>query len=42
MRALMNLTFALRMRASQGNLTAEQTSKIAEAIDTAARMVDEV
>jgi DNA-binding PadR family transcriptional regulator len=42
MRALMNLKFALKMRAGQGNLTAEQTSKIAEAIDAAARVIDEV
>jgi DNA-binding PadR family transcriptional regulator len=41
MRALMNLKFALKMRAGQGNLTAEQTSKIAEAIDAAARVIDE-
>jgi DNA-binding PadR family transcriptional regulator len=42
MRALMNLKFALKMRAGQGSLTAEQTSKIAEAIDAAARVIDEV
>ena len=42
MRALMNLKFALKMRAGQGNLTAEQTSKIDEAIDAAARVIDEV
>src|SRR5580658_6000271 len=33
MRAIMNLKFALRMRAGQGNLSPEQTRKIAEAID---------
>lgn len=42
MRALMNLKFALKMRAGQGNLTAEQTSKIAEAIDSVARIIGEV
>jgi DNA-binding PadR family transcriptional regulator len=42
MRAIMNLRFALRMRMERGNLTAEQVSKIAEAIDAAARTVDEV
>jgi DNA-binding PadR family transcriptional regulator len=41
-RAIMNLKFALKMRVERGNLTAEQTSKIAEAIDTAARAIDEV
>jgi len=42
MRAMMNLRFALRMRAGQGNLTAEQIGKIAAAIDAAARTIDEV
>jgi DNA-binding PadR family transcriptional regulator len=42
MRALMNLKFALKMRMKRGDLTAEQMSKISEAIDTAARTVDEV
>lgn len=42
MRALMNLKFAVRMRAAQGNLTAEQIAKIAAAIDGAARAIDEV
>lgn len=42
MRAIMNLRFALRMRMERGNLTAEQVSEIAEAIDAAARTVDEV
>jgi DNA-binding PadR family transcriptional regulator len=42
MRAVMNLGFALKMRAGQGNLSPEQTSKIAEAIDAAARVIDEV
>jgi DNA-binding PadR family transcriptional regulator len=42
MRALMNLKFALKMRAGQGNLSPEQTRKIAEAIDAAARVIDEV
>jgi DNA-binding PadR family transcriptional regulator len=42
MRALMNLKFALKMRMKGGDLTAEQVSKISEAIDTAARTIDEV
>jgi DNA-binding PadR family transcriptional regulator len=42
MRALMNLRFAVKMRAGQGNLTSEQISKIAAAIDQAARAIDEV
>src|SRR3984885_4842931 len=41
-RAIMNLKFALKMRVERGNLTAEQVSKIAEAIDVAARTIDEV
>ena len=41
-RAIMNLKFALKMRMERGNLTAEQLSKISEAIDTAARTIDEV
>jgi DNA-binding PadR family transcriptional regulator len=42
MRAMVNLGFALKMRAGQGNLSPEQTRKIAEAIDAAARVIDEV
>ena len=42
MRALMNLKLALKMRMRSGDLTAEQVSKISEAIDTAARTIDEV
>src|SRR5580693_4773808 len=42
MRALMNLKFALKMRAGQGNLSAEQTRKITEAIDAAAKVISEV
>jgi DNA-binding PadR family transcriptional regulator len=42
MRAMMNLGFALRMRADRGSLTPEQIRKIAEAIDAAARVIDEV
>lgn len=42
MRAMMNLGFALKMRAGQGNLTAEQTRKITELIDAAARAISEV
>ncbi len=40
-RAIMNLKFALKMRMERGNLSTEQLSKIAEAIDTAARAIDE-
>lgn len=42
MRAMMNLGMALKMRAGQGNLTAEQVQKITEAIDAAARVIGEV
>lgn len=41
-RAIMNLRFALRMRVERGDLSAEQVGKIAEAIDAAARTIDEV
>jgi DNA-binding PadR family transcriptional regulator len=41
MRAMMNLKMAMRMRVERGPLTAEQVSKIAEAIDAAARAIDE-
>ena len=41
-RAIMNLKFALKMRLSRGDLNAEQVGKIAEAIDAAARVIDEV
>jgi DNA-binding PadR family transcriptional regulator len=41
-RAIMNLKFALKMRLSRGDLNAEQVGKIAEAIDAAARLIDEV
>jgi DNA-binding PadR family transcriptional regulator len=41
-RAIMNLKYALRMRLSRGDLNAEQVGKIAEAIDAAARVIDEV
>jgi DNA-binding PadR family transcriptional regulator len=41
MRALMNLKFAVKMRAGQGDLSPEQTRKIAEAIDAAARAISE-
>jgi DNA-binding PadR family transcriptional regulator len=40
-RALMNLKFALKMRVGRGDLSAEQLSKIAEALDAAARAIDE-
>ena len=42
MRAMMNLKMALRMRMGQGNLSAEQVRKVTEAIDAAARAIDEV
>jgi len=42
MRAMANLMFALKLRAGQGNLSPEQTRKIAEAIDAAARVIGEV
>jgi DNA-binding PadR family transcriptional regulator len=42
MRAIMNLRYALRVRTERGNLSPEQTRKIAEAIDAAARLIDEV
>jgi DNA-binding PadR family transcriptional regulator len=41
MRAMMNLGFALKMRAGQGNLSPEQTAKIVEAIDAAAKAIGE-
>ena len=41
-RAMMNLGFALKMRAGQGNLSPEQTAKIVEAIDAAAKVIGEV
>lgn|ERR1035438_3637561 len=40
-RAIMNLKLALKMRMEQGDLSTEQVSKIAEAIDSAARAIDE-
>jgi DNA-binding PadR family transcriptional regulator len=42
MRAVMNLRYALKIRTERGNLSPQQTSKIAEAIDAAARIIDEV
>jgi DNA-binding PadR family transcriptional regulator len=41
MRAMMNLRMALKMRMGRGDLNQEQLSKIAEAIDAAARTIDE-
>jgi DNA-binding PadR family transcriptional regulator len=41
-RAMMNLRYALGMRLSRGGLSQEQVSKITEAIDAAARTIDEV
>jgi len=42
-RAIANLfnAFAMKMRSEQGNLSPEQVSKIVEAIDAAARAIDE-
>jgi DNA-binding PadR family transcriptional regulator len=42
MRAIMNLRYALKIRTERGNLSAEQIRKVAEAIDAAARVIDEV
>jgi DNA-binding PadR family transcriptional regulator len=42
MRAIMNLRYALQLRTERGNLSAEQIRKVAEAIDAAARVIDEV
>lgn len=42
MRAMMNLGFALKMRAERGDLSTEQVKKIAETIDAAARAIDAV
>jgi DNA-binding PadR family transcriptional regulator len=39
-RAIMNLKFALKMRVERGELTSEQISKVAEAIDAAARAIE--
>jgi DNA-binding PadR family transcriptional regulator len=41
MRAIMNLRYAMKMRVGRGDLNAEQVRKIAEAIDAAARAIDE-
>jgi DNA-binding PadR family transcriptional regulator len=41
-RAIMNLRLALKMRMEQGDLSTEQVSKIAAAIDSAARTIDEI
>jgi DNA-binding PadR family transcriptional regulator len=41
-RAMMNLMYALKMRAGRGDLNQEQVGKIAQAIDAAARAIDEV
>jgi DNA-binding PadR family transcriptional regulator len=41
-RAIMNLKYALKMRLSRGDLNAEQVGRIAEAIDAAARTIDEI
>jgi DNA-binding PadR family transcriptional regulator len=42
MRAIMNLRYALKIRTERGNLSPEQIRKVAEAIDAAARAIDEV
>jgi len=41
MRATMNLRMALRMRAGRGDMTSEQVKKVADALDAAARAIDE-
>jgi DNA-binding PadR family transcriptional regulator len=41
-RAMMNLKYALGSRLGRGGLTQEQVSRIAEALDAAARTIDEV
>jgi len=38
----MNLRYALKIRTERSNLSAEQVRRIAEAIDAAARVIDEV
>lgn len=40
-RAMMNLLMAIKMRAKRGDVSPDQARKIAEAIDAAARAVDE-
>lgn len=40
-RAILNLRLALKMRVERGDLSSEQLSKIAEALDAAARAIDE-
>jgi len=42
MRAVANLMFALKMRGKLGQLSPEQTRKIVEVIDSAARAIEEV
>ena len=42
MRAIMNFRYALKIRTERGNLSPEQIRKVAEAIDAAARVIDEV
>jgi DNA-binding PadR family transcriptional regulator len=42
MRAIVNLRYALKLRTERGNLSPEQIRKVAEAIDGAARIIDEV
>jgi DNA-binding PadR family transcriptional regulator len=42
MRAIMNLRYALKIRTERANLSPEQIRKVAEAIDAAARAIDEV
>jgi DNA-binding PadR family transcriptional regulator len=41
MRAMMNLKMAMKMRMGRGDLNPDQVRKIAEAIDAAARAIDE-
>jgi DNA-binding PadR family transcriptional regulator len=42
MRAMMNLGFAIKMRATQGSMTADQINGIAAAIDAAAKTISEI
>ena len=42
MRAMMNLGFALKMRAGQGNLSPEQIRKVVDTLDTAAKAIGEI
>ena len=41
MRAIENFRYALRLKTSQGALTPEQVQKIADAIDAAAKLIEQ-